>query len=191
MYFMIFNPASLLSHAAGPPVNCEYSAFGPWSECSRRCGGGFRSRERNIQILARRGGKPCRGGSRETQICNQQSCPRKNARNLTAFVRLSARPSVRPRCSVFNPQSIYPAFSLQPSAFFSVLVHPAFRALCSHLLLLTAHPSDPLEPPGPNQRHVHPFTLDLSTSNLDSHTLAHPYSYVHIYVVKGCENAFL
>ena len=64
-------------NAAGPPVDCEYSAFGPWSECSRRCGGGFRSRERSIQILARRGGKPCRGGSRETQICNKQPCPRK------------------------------------------------------------------------------------------------------------------
>ena len=140
MYFIIFNPASLLSHAAGPPVNCEYSAFGPWSECSRRCGGGFRSRERNIQILARRGGKPCRGGSRETQICNQQSCPRKNARNLTAFVRLSARPSVRPRCSVFNPQSIYPAFSLQPSAF-GLLQCPCPSSL-----------QGPLQPPTPPHR---------------------------------------
>ena len=109
MYFMIFIPDYLLSHAAGPPVDCEYSAFGPWSECSRRCGGGFRSRERNIQILARRGGKPCRGGSRETQICNKQPCPRKMKAcpEPDPLVRPPARPSVRPRCSVFSPQSIH------------------------------------------------------------------------------------
>ena len=103
MYFMIFNPASLLSHAAGPPVNCEYSAFGPWSECSRRCGGGFRSRERNIQILARRGGKPCRGGSRETQICNKQPCPRK---------RQCPEPLVRPPVRGAQSSVLNPPFSL-------------------------------------------------------------------------------
>ena len=75
---MDFAKVIIFTFFPGPPVDCEYSAFGPWSACSRRCGGGFRSRERHIKILARRGGKPCRGGSRETQICNKQPCPRKN-----------------------------------------------------------------------------------------------------------------
>ena len=170
MYFIIFNPASLLSHAAGPPVNCEYSAFGPWSECSRRCGGGFRSRERNIQILARRGGKPCRGGSRETQICNQQSCPRKNARNLTAFIRLSARPSVRgAQSSDLNPSTQPSAFSLRPSSV-SLSIQPSGPSAATYsssprTLLTLSNPPAPT-----NAMSIHSLSTSLHQTLTYTHS---------------------
>ena len=58
-------------------VDCQWNDFSKWSECDKTCGGGFQFRERSIKLLARRGGKPCSGETREKRKCNVFKCPRK------------------------------------------------------------------------------------------------------------------
>jgi hypothetical protein len=56
------------------PLDCKMSAFGPWSLCSKQCGGGKRTRFRSIDRNPKYGGTVC-GNLQETGVCNSQSCP--------------------------------------------------------------------------------------------------------------------
>ncbi len=105
-------------------MDCEYSAYGEWSDCSKSCGGGFRTRERHIKMLARRGGKPCRGPARETQFCNRQRCPRKDRQTASERTRLVRPVSVDRR---YERTSLVPALnqSISQSSRCSVLSTPA------------------------------------------------------------------
>ncbi|XP_046367017.1 A disintegrin and metalloproteinase with thrombospondin motifs 16-like isoform X2 [Haliotis rufescens] len=61
----------------GPkPVNGGWSVWTKWTECSRTCGKGVKSRSREcINPLPQYGGKPCHGFTQETIICNAKTCP--------------------------------------------------------------------------------------------------------------------
>ena len=60
----------------GPPVDCVWGSFGPWSECSATCGArGSQTRKRVALREAANGGKDCRGGNEERRSCNTKSCP--------------------------------------------------------------------------------------------------------------------
>ena len=52
---------------------CQYSEFGPWSECSLSCGGGMQIRVRTIQTGAEFA--TCRRKMREGRMCNTNKCP--------------------------------------------------------------------------------------------------------------------
>uniref|UniRef100_A0A8C9RR46 Sema domain-containing protein n=1 Tax=Scleropages formosus TaxID=113540 RepID=A0A8C9RR46_SCLFO len=53
-----------------------WSAWGPWSQCSRDCGRGIRSRKRACSSPEpRHGGVPCPGHGLEYQECNITPCP--------------------------------------------------------------------------------------------------------------------
>lgn len=55
-----------------------WSAWGPWSSCSRDCELGFRVRKRTCtNPEPRNGGLPCVGDAAEYQDCNPQACPGK------------------------------------------------------------------------------------------------------------------
>jgi len=57
-------------------IDGGYSAFGPWSSCSAKCGGGTQSRSRKCDNPAPvHGGKPCSGPATENKDCNTQTCP--------------------------------------------------------------------------------------------------------------------
>ena len=73
------------------PVDCRWSDYSDWTDCSVTCGsGGVQTRERTILLLARRGGRPCSGESKETRQCNLQKCPRKTRhRNQANFLEIS------------------------------------------------------------------------------------------------------
>ncbi|KAH9507536.1 hypothetical protein Btru_051379 [Bulinus truncatus] len=63
--------------ADGPqPIDGGWSAWPTqWSECSRTCGGGIRTKVRNCDNPKPRfGGKPCEGESTKTNLCNVKSC---------------------------------------------------------------------------------------------------------------------
>ena len=57
------------------PVDCAWSDWGEWSPCSKSCGGGTRTRTREIKQNAENGGKACPAKSTDMSDCNTQPCP--------------------------------------------------------------------------------------------------------------------
>ena len=47
------------------PINCEWSDFGDWSDCSKSCGGGEKSRTRFELKQAEHGGAACAGSNND------------------------------------------------------------------------------------------------------------------------------
>ena len=56
------------------PVDCQVSAWSAWSECSASCGGGVRTRTRDIIQPAENGGMQC-PDLEQSEACNVQACP--------------------------------------------------------------------------------------------------------------------
>ena len=54
--------------------DCQWNQFGPWSSCSKPCGGGAKWRKRTKKVNAEKGGKPCQGGKLEMVSCSNQDC---------------------------------------------------------------------------------------------------------------------
>merc|ERR1711907_766161 len=42
-----------------PPIDCTWTSWGEWSDCTASCGKGKQSRIREIAFLEMNGGKPC------------------------------------------------------------------------------------------------------------------------------------
>ena len=56
-------------------VNGGWGEYRGWSECTRKCGGGMRSRVRVCDNPApANGGAACKGVAMETETCNKQPC---------------------------------------------------------------------------------------------------------------------
>ena len=56
-------------------VDCRWSSYGVWSECTKTCGGGTRESVRRIEQEAANGGVPCVGEAKRTMECNTEACP--------------------------------------------------------------------------------------------------------------------
>lgn len=58
--------------STGPPRDCSYTEYGPWSSCTGACyqGGGFRVRTRSIAAPSSNGGAPCE----ESQLSQTEAC---------------------------------------------------------------------------------------------------------------------
>lgn len=57
-----------------PNVDCEFTNWEPWSECSASCGGGQHVRSRSIAKHPQHYGKACSEALAEIAACAQQSC---------------------------------------------------------------------------------------------------------------------
>ena len=79
-------------------VDCEWSRFSDWSECSVSCGGGIQRRRRTVLVEAERGGRRCIGRTEETRICNSKICPTPAGENLINCQQFSIF------CSLFLPK---------------------------------------------------------------------------------------
>lgn len=56
-------------------VDCEWSEWEKWSECTRDCGGGQQQRRKHIMVEPLNGGEPCTGDtSVEVRGCNLDPC---------------------------------------------------------------------------------------------------------------------
>ncbi|CAJ1402607.1 unnamed protein product [Effrenium voratum] len=55
------------------PQPCMFSDWEEWTSCTATCGDGWRSRQRNIESHAHRGGHPCDGTLREIDTCTAGS----------------------------------------------------------------------------------------------------------------------
>lgn len=57
------------------PVDGQWSPWGPWSDCSKPCGGGVQSSKRNCnKPKPKNGGRYCLGMRIRTKPCNQTPC---------------------------------------------------------------------------------------------------------------------
>ena len=56
-------------------MNCEWSEYGEWSDCSKTCGGGEKSSTRTILQEPINGGNECEGEDTKIEPCNENSCP--------------------------------------------------------------------------------------------------------------------
>ena len=59
-------------------MNCAWSNWGKFSECSKSCGKGVQKRTRSIVTPAKNGGKACTDPNNEEKVCNIEACPGKN-----------------------------------------------------------------------------------------------------------------
>jgi hypothetical protein len=55
-------------------IDCVLSIWSKWGQCSKTCGVGLRSRTREMQQQAQRGGVPCPHKLQQTQQCNAFNC---------------------------------------------------------------------------------------------------------------------
>jgi hypothetical protein len=56
-------------------VECEYNTWGAWSRCSKKCGGGKKSRTRAEKTPAANGEKLCIVASKkQKKKCNKKAC---------------------------------------------------------------------------------------------------------------------
>jgi hypothetical protein len=55
------------------PVDCQVSSWNAWSSCSKKCGGGVKTRSRKVLVQPLAGGKACPALT-ESEVCNQASC---------------------------------------------------------------------------------------------------------------------
>lgn len=56
-------------------VNGAWSVWGSWEQCSKSCGTGRKTRRRDCNNPAPRGGKECPGSTAETSNCKLKKCP--------------------------------------------------------------------------------------------------------------------
>ena len=55
-------------------IDCKWSEYGSWSECSRTCGTATRERQRTILQHSSNGGKDCSGQEKQTEDCKLPEC---------------------------------------------------------------------------------------------------------------------
>ena len=69
-------PTPTPAPVAAELIDCAGS-WGDWSECSKTCGGGTKSREYSVNTPAENGGRECpkEDGENENESCNTQGCP--------------------------------------------------------------------------------------------------------------------
>ena len=56
-------------------VNCSWSNWNAWGDCSASCGGGTQLRNRIVEEAAQNGGEICQGSPSESQACGTTECP--------------------------------------------------------------------------------------------------------------------
>jgi len=57
------------------PVDCQASAWSEWTTCTKTCGSGWTTREREILLEAGEDGRPCPKKLHRKRKCNKMPCP--------------------------------------------------------------------------------------------------------------------
>merc|ERR1712078_519038 len=56
------------------PVDCTWAQWGDWSDCSKTCGDGTRTKKRRKDVKEAHGGV-CKGTDKEKESCKDKECP--------------------------------------------------------------------------------------------------------------------
>ena len=56
------------------PIDCKWSEYGDWAQCSATCGKGMRERTRTVVQEASNGGAECSGSDKESEDCTGTPC---------------------------------------------------------------------------------------------------------------------
>ncbi len=70
-----FSIYALLTFFLVNPVDCVWSNWSQFSECSQTCGTGIKTRTRIVKTLNSFNGVPCDGPASETEYCQLRECP--------------------------------------------------------------------------------------------------------------------
>ena len=73
--FMISDTIYINTFTTLISVNCKWTPFGEWSECSKKCSGGTRQSVRRIAQKSLYGGTDCEGEVARIESCNENPCP--------------------------------------------------------------------------------------------------------------------
>jgi len=76
-----------------PPVNCKWTDWSEWDDCSASCGVGVVTRSRDIAKEKSNGGKPCRGRPNATMPCDAPPCPVAAAPTIAVVAATTVAPS--------------------------------------------------------------------------------------------------
>jgi len=84
-------------------IDCEWTRWSPWSDCSATCGGGQRSRHRRVMIKPRNGGQACGDAGTDVQECGTVACP--TTTTTTTTTTTSAEESTSDALKLASPAS--------------------------------------------------------------------------------------
>ena len=59
------------------PIDCQWSSWSKFAECSETCGGGYQIFKRTHQVKSENGGKDCEGDHMKVEKCKKHPCPGK------------------------------------------------------------------------------------------------------------------
>jgi len=85
------------------PIDCQWSIWTPWSQCSTSCGPGRQFRSHQVATQATHGGMPCSGYYEEYKDCQQAKCT--NANTDCIFTDWSEWSSCFDKCSGHQERS--------------------------------------------------------------------------------------
>lgn len=70
-----------------PPraVDCQYSEWEEWDDCTKTCAKGVQKRERRVAREDQNGGKPCTKKLHEKKDCNTEACPTTSTTTTTTI----------------------------------------------------------------------------------------------------------
>ena len=67
-------------------VECLWSGFSDWSECSSSCGEGLQARKRKVLQSSQNEGLDCVGQAEEERKCQLEPCPGKREKKKNPFL---------------------------------------------------------------------------------------------------------
>ena len=98
IFYLLINIHILISITS--VVNCQWSSWGVWSQCSVTCGSGTKTKSRTKFTTASNGGRDCAGGSTSSSTCTTgyYQCQSTNTR-FPSTINTRRRTSTSRRCS--------------------------------------------------------------------------------------------
>ena len=66
-------------------VECLWSGFSDWSDCSSSCGEGLQARKRKVLQSSQNEGLDCVGQAEEKRKCQSEPCPGKREKKKKSF----------------------------------------------------------------------------------------------------------